>query len=349
MYAFRGVCATCRSEDTLTSQQIDPGNIGTPTQLMAGCLALLLVVEPALIIGASTVSEPSWIPGLFAIAAVINVPLVLIFFYMLHTRHRHSLLSDAEYAGMLREVRTAGPRLEKVLREADVNLDEVLAGRVPKSYRNSIEVGKEVESAASAVTQLEQVAGAEVVPPDVLLSLATGFLVEQKWSDAAQYLDAYVAQVDGDWKAHFSRGVAHANSRRGRLSDLAALRAYDDALALAPQDAPPYLIARLYSYRGAIKKRLGRLLEARADVRLAKSMADSHYELLDATYNSACIEVMSGDEAAVLTELRELKELGGLELVLAHLDDYFGSLREHPEFKELVGNLSKLSQGRSGR
>ena len=113
--------------------------------------------------------------------------------------------------------------------------------------------------------------------------------------------------------------------------------ALDHAIAIMPADAPRYLRARLYSYRAAAKKRLGRLEEAKSDAEIAKSLADRHYELTDATYNLACIEAMLGHRDAALAQLRELAQLGELDLVLGHLNDYFNSLKDDPEFQQLIG------------
>lgn len=162
-------------------------------------------------------------------------------------------------------------------------------------------------------------------------------MTEQRWSEAASYLDSYVNQIDDDWEAHFSRGVAHANTRSGVDSNRASLRAYDDAIALLPDDAPKHLVARLYGYRGAIKKRLGRLDEAEVDLRLARRLADTPYEVLDTTYNLACVMAMKNDRAASIHELYRLRDLGGINLVRGHLHDYFVNLRDDEEFRQLVG------------
>ena len=130
--------------------------------------------------------------------------------------------------------------------------------------------------------------------------------------------------------------------------------ALDHAIAIIPPDEPRYLRARLYSYRATAKKRLGRLEEAKSDAEIAKSLADRSYELMDATYNLAGIEAMLGNRDAALRQLRELAQLGSLNQVRGHLDDYFKSLKDDPEFQELVGVTSVLGSrdrlhGISGR
>jgi Flp pilus assembly protein TadD len=115
------------------------------------------------------------------------------------------------------------------------------------------------------------------------------------------------------------------------------LDAYTRAEALMPSDAPQEMVARLYSYRGAIYKRLGRLDDALRDLRIADRLAQTSYEILDVTYNLACVLTMRGEVEKALQYLRKLKQLGGLGLVNAHIDDYFVNLHSAPEFWDLLG------------
>ncbi|MFF7987213.1 hypothetical protein ACFZDK_50465 [Streptomyces sp. NPDC007901] len=54
---------------------IDPAHVLTPTQLLAAVLVLLVVSVPAFIAGAATTTSPGWVPAMFAVAAVLDVPL----------------------------------------------------------------------------------------------------------------------------------------------------------------------------------------------------------------------------------------------------------------------------------
>ena len=56
----------------MTNQQIDPGRVLTPTQLLAAVLALLVIAVPGLIAGAATISSPAWVSAMFAVAAVVD-------------------------------------------------------------------------------------------------------------------------------------------------------------------------------------------------------------------------------------------------------------------------------------
>ena len=177
------------------------------------------------------------------------------------------------------------------------------------------------------------------VPFHLKLFLKVGrlYLAQRDWARAAQYLEYYIQLTDADWETYFALGVANMNLRAGRKSDLRALMAYDHAIAIIPPDASAALRARLYSYRGAAKKRLGRLEEAALEAmpQSRNRLLVKGYELVDATYNLASIEAMMGHRDAALTQLRELNQLGGLPLILGHRDDYFSSLKGDPEFQEL--------------
>lgn len=81
------------------------------------------------------------------------------------------------------------------------------------------------------------------------------------------------------WDDFYIRGVNLANSRGGDGKNLAALRAYNEAIALAPADLENNTRSRLHAYRGAILKRLGRLDEAEHDLALAQKWATATREI----------------------------------------------------------------------
>jgi tetratricopeptide (TPR) repeat protein len=220
------------------------------------------------------------------------------------------------------------------------SLDVISSGRSPKPSPELDEAAVKVGSLAEEVRWLESKAGRRTVPPEALLEIGRLYLAQQDWARGAQYLEYYVQLTDADWEIYFSLGVANLNMRAGKKSDLRALMALDHAIAIMPPDAPRHLRARLYSYRATAKKRLGRLEEAKSDAEIAKSLADRSYELIDATYNLAGIEAMLGHRDAALTQLRELAQLGSLSQVRGHLNDYFSSLKDDPDFQELVGVTS---------
>src|ERR1700677_3852737 len=194
----------------------------------------------------------------------------------------------------------------------------------------------EVGALAEDVRQVEAKAGHDLVPPGALLEIGKWYLAQQDWATGARYLDGYVNRVNADWETYFMLGVAYANTRQGEQADRAALRAYDEAMARWPADPPAGMTARLYSYRSGIKKRLRRLREAKADAEIALRLVEAGYEYVDATYNLACIEAMLGNREAALQYITELNRLGAVYLIIGHLNDYFSTLRDDPEFRDLL-------------
>ena len=95
-----------------------------------------------------------------------------------------------------------------------------------------------------------------------------------------------------------------------------------------------------------MKKRLGRLREAKADAEIALTLAktdlaeghlaEADYDHIDPVYNLACIEAMLGNHEAALRHIAELSRLGATYRIPGHLNDYFKDLRDDPEFRSLL-------------
>jgi tetratricopeptide (TPR) repeat protein len=177
------------------------------------------------------------------------------------------------------------------------------------------------------------------VPASVLLETARGLMASGEWGKAADYLDRYIEIEPSNWDAQFSRAIAHANTRGGAKSDLASLRAYNDALALRDPDVDQNLVARLFSYRAGMLKRLGRLGEAEADLHLAQSLATREYERNDIEYNLACVYAMSGRRAEAMEIISALAGTPWGGSIRANLHRYFASLEDDPDFLALLASL----------
>ncbi|WP_037913986.1 tetratricopeptide repeat protein [Actinacidiphila yeochonensis] len=317
----------------MSNQGIDPGRVLAPTQLLAAVLVLLVVSVPAFITGAATVGLPGWVPGMFAVAAVVDVPLTMLFVYQLLTRHRQDILRDDAYERMATLAHRASRGLDASLAQAGVDTESLVAGTAAVD-RQVLGYMGQLEASVGALRDLSL---AEAVPLDAELNLGRALMAERRWAEAAEHLDRYAGEADAGWEVHYVRGVAHANTRGGTSSDIAALRAYGDAIALLPSDAEPDLVARLFTYRAAAEKRLGRYEQAEADLLLARRKATADYEVTDIAYNLASVYTMAGRRDDALTELRRLRDLDGIGLVRGHLDDYFRSLRDDPDFREVTG------------
>jgi hypothetical protein len=237
----------------------------------------------------------------------------------------------------VRRIEEKAPEVGALLDSGGASLEALLSGQRPAPGPDIAQAGVKVGSLAGDVRVVEARAGLEAVPPEALLDIGRWHMAQRDWAEAARYLDAYVRRADADWEAYFALGVAYSNMRGGEKTDREALRAYDEAMALLPADPPADMAARLYSHRSAMKKRLRRLREAKVDAEIAKQLARERYEQVDATYNLAGIEAMLGDRDAALRHVAELAQLGETRRVLGHLDDYFSSLADDPEFRRLIG------------
>src|SRR5215831_8787030 len=79
-----------------------------------------------------------------------------------------------------------------------------------------------------------------------------------------------------------------------------------DAITYLPSDVSSNVRARLFGYRGAMAKRLGRLDEVLADLEIARKHATADYEVEDVLYNLASVYAMNGDRDARLRAVRAL-------------------------------------------
>lgn len=320
----------------MSHQRIDPGRVITPTNLLAATLVLVLAAVGALITGASVVTAPTWISAMFSIGAVAIVPVALILVYVLLTRHRPNLVNDELFAQSTRQVSSSAERLGQSLEAAGADPTALASGRVDANE----DIRTDLAKLLAAVSRLEQQStDSSTIPLEALLAAANGLMAAHRWIEAARYFDMYVAKMDANWEVQFLRGVAYANTRAGFPSNLSALRAYNEAIALAPHTIEPNLMARLFAYRGAIAKRLNRLDQAEHDLLLARNKATASYELADIAYNLACVYAMTNRKKETLSELRILRELNpqGPAIVRAHIDDYFSNLRDDPEFRREIG------------
>jgi Flp pilus assembly protein TadD len=162
-------------------------------------------------------------------------------------------------------------------------------------------------------------------------------MAEHRWLEAGSKLEEYAQYRPDDWESCYSRGVAFANARRGKQTDVASLRAYNDTIAFAPRIIDDNLRARLFGYRGAILKRLGRLDEAESDLSLASKYATAYYESNDIRYNLAGVFALRGEREKMMKLIRGLRSVPEfLGEVRAHLGDYFARYADDDEFLDAI-------------
>lgn len=237
---------------------------------------------------------------------------------------QHQLNSQTKNAPTLEEI------TEKIIRTGTAGLQSVPASAGQMS----------IESVKATVQQFDQLR-AETVPviePEIRSAIATNALLDRDYEFAAQQFQK-VATTGGNWRAYFAQGISLANQRGGAETDLAAARAYGEAIALAPNDLPQDTRSKLFVYRGAMFKRLGRLLEAEADLSIGLELAQSARAKLDAQYNLSGVLAQIGKEEEALELLQEVcKDSGYRSAVASHRKDYYARLANNYRFISLLGS-----------
>jgi tetratricopeptide (TPR) repeat protein len=228
-----------------------------------------------------------------------------------------------------------------------VRIEELLAGQSSKVSQivasgGEIDIPDELRRTLNdilgTVREVREAAGPEPSrDPSYFLEIGKAFAATDQWLDAAEYYGEYLRLSPNDWEVHFLRAVALANSRRSHQTNLDALRSLNEAIALVPWDVDRNLYARLFAYRGADLKRLGRLEEAESDLQLARRWASGEYEIRDITYNMACVHALAGRREEMLSELRRLVGHPSWKLVVQDKSAYFKNFWNDPEFRQLVG------------
>ena len=183
----------------------------------------------------------------------------------------------------------------------------------------------------------------ESATPEQHLELGKGLMAIGKWKEAAEQLDKYTQIYPFDWEVQFSKGVAYANSRESLETNLSALRAYNESIGYFcknKNDVDTNIKARLFTYRGAILKRLDCIEESEANLMIAKKLATNDYECRDAIYNLACIYAMKADKEKLLETIKLLKNYKGYKHEMGaikwHLNDYFLAFREDKDFLDII-------------
>lgn len=102
----------------MSDERIVANKITKPIQLLAAWLSGLAVINASFLTGAGTISSPSWIPALLAIAAVVNVPLFILSLFLLQTKFRPEMQEDTFYSEYLK--RKYSPQPNAIVKPIDV-------------------------------------------------------------------------------------------------------------------------------------------------------------------------------------------------------------------------------------
>jgi hypothetical protein len=225
--------------------------------------------------------------------------------------------------------------------QADISLEtlvsqssEGITEKVKQSLENHI---SELLVKVEKINELK-----ESVSPDVYLEMGKGLMAIREWKEAAEQFDKYVGYYPLNWEVQFLKALSYANSRGGKDTNILSLRAYNETIALMPEteEIDENLKARLFSYRGAMLKRLGRIDEAEADLIIAQKLASGNYEIRDIKYNLACVFAARKDKAGLIETIQSLKKHDGYEAQLRaikwHRQDYFSAFADDEDFLRLI-------------
>lgn len=320
----------------MTQERIEPHKVTTPIQLLAVWFVALIALDAAFLTAAGIVETPEWLPTVLVVAAILNVPIFLGCMFLLQTRFRPEMQADWFYADHLKEKRKASNLADEVREQmtaAGLDLSDLVRGRSmnDKALKKIRPIVDELKDAVNTIHS--QASHDGDVDPMALRALGQGHMAVGNWLAAAKALEEYGRIRPDDLDANYSRGVAYANSRGGHETDLASLRAYNDTITFAPKHIDDNTRARFFAYRGAMFKRLNRLAEAEADLRIAESLATDDYEVNDIKYNLAGVYALRGDRDKMMDMVTQLQDQPGMLMgIRAHLDDYFAKYADDQEF-----------------
>lgn len=249
---------------------------------------------------------------------------------------------------------------DKEKEELKNKLSELLSGQIPSIFSSNDsfaalnvkdEIRISIQSVLSEMKNFEEKSH-KIQDPSWHLEMAKGFTATGEWLSAANHYEKYLKYDDQNWEIHFYKGVALANCSSkcrsnidqseidypegGKRDTVMALRAYSDAIALMPENADDNMRARLYDYRGAVLKRLNRVKEAESDLLLALEFADRPYELIDITYNLACVYAMSFQRDKMISQLKKLVTDPAWQKRLKLKKSFFQNYWNDSEFQELI-------------
>ncbi len=249
--------------------------------------------------------------------------------------------SDEHYSEYLKQkdkAKILASQVRERMSEEGLDLVDLIQGRA-MSTSSADNIRPLVAELSQSIKLLQNKRESDTsVDPESLRALAHGELGVGNWLAAARILDEYAEHRPDDFEANFSRGVAYANARGGQQTNVHALRAYNDAVASIPDSLDANYRARLFTYRGAMLKRMHRFEEALADLHVAQSLATADYETTDLMYNFASTYAMMGDRNRMIEAIRGLPPHSEiLTLIRARIDDYFSNFANDKEFLALIG------------
>ena len=241
---------------------------------------------------------------------------------------------EREKSTLLSERDNLQKKLNLILNEEGLTIHQI--SQNPNTNLNS-EVENNIQEILNKMEILQTKLHIET-DAESYLSMAEGYYSKKEWEKAAIYFEKAASIFKDNWEIHLSKAISIANTRKSANSNIEALKAYNDAITYLPDSIDTHIKGRIYIYRGAMYKRLSRLEEAENDIQYGLTMTDRKYEVLDATYNLACIYAMKGNKEKMLMTIKLLKgEKRFIKGIKFQLNNYFKKYREDEDLKKLIG------------
>lgn len=326
----------------MNQNPIKAHQVTKPMQLLAAWLAALIAIEGIFFTSAGLIDHPRWAAGLLVVSGVLAVPVFLGAMFLLQTKFRPQIQDDEYYGEYLKsqqEVQLGSELLRRKLREVGLSIEELSRGHTID------EVGLDDQETITVLLaklrrdirdQEEGSAAKAVVNAPAMFAVGKALMAEGRWAQAAQYFEQATQMEPGNWEAFFALGYCHGKSRLGRVSDLASLNAYSEAIRLAPEDLRPNLRARLLIYHAAILKRLGNIKAAEEELHRAEPLASETEEIQDLTYHLSSIYAMTDRHDLAIQLVSALRSTPYLASIWSHLDDYYKEISGDPRFLEAI-------------
>ncbi len=203
------------------SPELDAHRVTKPIQLLAAWLVGLISIEGAFLTAAKLVITPTWAPVLLVTAAVLYVPLFLVFIFLLQTRFRPQMQEDAFYAKYLEkqlgpnDVETASAEISVVkdqLMDANARILEFI-----ETFQSQIKNLRK--------TVLEEEHTYKAAAPAAFRELKSQLDHAEEYLTSAERAEQWEAQRTADW----SEVTISVNER---LSNQREIREYLSAAGL---------------------------------------------------------------------------------------------------------------------
>lgn len=248
--------------------------------------------------------------------------------------------AEKEKEDLIAQLESAKNKANEILKSEGLTIDSLAIGERLTDSANELgatleQLATEMKDKLEALSEYKQ-SYLSHESNSINRTIAMADMAAGKYEEAALAFGKY-SNSSIDWKEHLSRGVAYANARAGDNANLLALRAYNDTLAYAPREGDQNMIARVFTYRGAILKRLGRYGEAISDLSMALKLASKQQEILDTNYNLACVYALQGEKENMQKHLKEIKSSPRYSSAVSnHFHDYFGKFKDDPVLLEVI-------------